>query len=115
MVIDEHTIISQQQLHQVDLRLKETMVDERKFGGYVIVMVGNPAQMPPVMANSILTDVRTGDDLTGWNLCAEFITIIKLTENKRLDATDPDAVAFDNFLDKLRDSENMEEDWNILW
>ena len=45
----------------------------------------------------------------------EFATIVKLTESKRSDATDPGAVAFDEFLGKLGDGENVEEDWNTLW
>ena len=52
---------------------------------------------PPYNANIMWIDVCTGDDLTDWNLCAEFTTVTKFTENKRLDTTDPDAVAFDNF------------------
>ena len=110
VVIDEHTMMSQQQSHQVDLRLKETMVNERKCGGWVVVMFGDPAQLPPVMANSMWTYACTGDDLAGWNFHAEFTTVTKLTENNRLDTTDPDAVTFDNFLDKTRDGENTEED-----
>ena len=62
VVIDEYTMMSQQQLHQVDLRLREIMVDEKKFGGCVVVMFGDPAQLPPVMANSLWTDVCTGDE-----------------------------------------------------
>ena len=56
----------------------------------------------------------TGDDLNGWNLHAEITTIMKLTQNKRLDTTDPDALMFDKILEKLRDGENMEEHWIIL-
>lgn len=43
IVIDECTMMSQQQLHQVDLRLREIMVDERKFGGCVVTMFSDPA------------------------------------------------------------------------
>ena len=73
------------------------MVDERKFGGCVGVIFGDPAQLPPVMTNRMWIDARTSYDLTGWNLYTEFITIVKFTENKRVDATDPDAVTFDKF------------------
>ena len=53
VVIDGHTMMSQQQLHQVCLRLKEAMVNERNFGGRTVVMFGAPAQLPPAMANSV--------------------------------------------------------------
>ena len=65
VVVDEYTMMSQQQLHQVDLRLREIVIDERKFEGSAVVMFGNPAQLPPVMANSLWTDVCTSDDLAG--------------------------------------------------
>ena len=42
VAIDEHTMMSQQQLHQIGLRLKETMCDKRKFGACVVAMFGNP-------------------------------------------------------------------------
>ena len=35
-------------------------------------------------------------------------------KNNRVDTTDPDAVKFDTFLDRLRDGENTKEDYNIL-
>ena len=73
-------------------------------------MFGDPVKLPPVMANRMWIDARTGGDLAGWHLHAEFTTVMKLTENKRLDVTNPDAVVFDHFLDNLRDGENKEED-----
>ena len=114
VVADERTTMSQQQSHQVDLSLKEAMVDERKFGRCAVVMLGDLAQLPPVMATSLWIDVRTGDDLAGWNPRAELTTVVKLTENNRLDTNDLDAVAFDAFLDRLRDGENTKVDHNIL-
>ena len=90
------------------------MVNERTFGYCVVVMFGDPAQLPHVMANSMWTDAHTINELTRWNLHIELETVVELTENKRLDVTDPDVVVFDKFLDKSRDGENTEEAWNIL-
>ena len=69
VVIDECAMMIQQQLHPVDLRLNEMIVDKRKCGGCVVVMLGDPAQLPPVIANRMWTDVRPSDDLAGWILC----------------------------------------------
>ena len=52
--------------------------------------------------------------MAGCALYKDFTVAIKLTENKRLDATDPDSVIFDQYLDRLRDGDNTEEDWNTL-
>ena len=79
---DEHTMMSQQQLHHVDLRLKEIMVDERKFGGCVVVMFDNLAQLPPEIAISVCVSARTGNDLAGWNLHTYFAIVTKLIEKK---------------------------------
>jgi hypothetical protein len=35
-------------------------------------------------------------------------------ENNQLDKNDPDIVEFQLFLSRLRDSENIEEDWNMF-
>ena len=53
VVTDEHTMMSQQQLHQFDLRLRETVCDDRKFGGCAVVLFGDPGQLSPVGANSL--------------------------------------------------------------
>ena len=37
-----------------------------------------------------------------------------LKENNRLDNTNQNSVVFNQFLDKFRDGENTEEDWNTL-
>ena len=48
-------------------------------------------------------------------MCADFATVMKLTKNKRLDATGIDAVIFDKFLDTSRDRGKVAEGWKTLW
>ena len=64
--------------------------------------------------NSLWIGTCHGDDSWVLSSCQEFAVVIKLTENKRIDPTDPKTVIFDQFLDRLRDGENTEEDWNTL-
>ena len=47
-------------------------------------------------------------------LYLQFDNVIILEENNRLDCNDKDAVAFDNFLNRLRNRNNIEDDWNLL-
>ena len=110
VVTDEHAMTIQQQSHQIDLRWRETMHDGKKFGGVAVVSFGDPGQLPPASANSLWIDIFQGDDLRGLSLCKEFKVVIKLIENKRMYPIDPNAVIFDQFLDKLRDSESTEDD-----
>ena len=57
-------MMSQQQLHEVDLRWKEIMFDEIKFGVRVVVMFVDPAQLHTMMASSMGVGAPTEDDLT---------------------------------------------------
>ena len=52
---DECAMVSQQQLRRSDLTLKEAIVDERKFGGRVVAMFGDPVQLPAAMASTAWT------------------------------------------------------------
>ena len=86
------------------------MHDSKKFGGVAVVSFGDPGQLPPASANSLWIDIFQGDDLWGLSLCKEFKVVIKLIENKRMYPIDPNAVIFDQLLDKLREIESTEDD-----
>ena len=64
--------------------------------------------MLPIGANSLWVDIYKEDDLLGFTLYNQFEDVIILTENNRLDQSDPDAIIFDEFLDRLRDGKNTE-------
>lgn len=101
-------------LYQIDRILSDILCNENPFVGLVIVLVGDPAQLPPVGGNSLWVDISSGVDLVGYSLFTHFDDIIVLEENNRLDMNDPDAVIFDDFLMRLRDGKNTEDDWNLL-
>eukprot|EP00957_Ditylum_brightwellii_P192621 14665463-Ditylum_brightwellii.AAC.1 len=67
------------------------------FGGVTVLLVGDPAQLPPVKGQTLM-----------------FTSVVELVENNRLDRSDPDAVLFYDFLQRLWDGKNTEEDWMIL-
>ena len=73
-------------------------------------MFSNPGQLPPIEANSLLKDICKEDNLPGFTLYNQFNDVIILTKNNRLNHTDSDAVIFNEFLDRLRDSKNTEQD-----
>ena len=70
--------------------------------------------LPPERANIPQTVMCQVYDLTSSSLCKEITVVVKLTENKRLDSTNQNAVIFDQFLDRLRDGESVKEDWNVF-
>ena len=71
-------------------------------------------QLPPVGANSLWVDICKELDLQGFKLYTQFKDVMILTKNNCLDKSDPDSVLFDEFLDRLRDRKNTDDDWNLL-
>ena len=80
----------------------------------MVVLRGNLGQLHPARANSPWKGACQVNDLPSWSSYKDFTVVIKLTENKRLDNTDPSESIFDQFLDRLCGSESAEEDWNAL-
>ena len=101
-------------MHYIDRRLRQITTVNEPFGGLVVVLIGDPGQLPPVGSNSLWIDISTNDDLLGHLLYLQFDDVIILEENNRLDLNDEDAVLFNNFLNRLRNGSNTEEDWDIL-
>ena len=86
----------------------------KPFSRLVVVLMGGPGQLPPVGLNSLQINISRNEDLFGYLLYSQFDDVVILEENNRLDRNDDDAILFNNFLNRLRDGNNMEEDWNIL-
>ena len=112
--LDEFTMISQKMLYYTDRRLRQIMCVDKPFGGLVVVMFGDPGQLPPVGSNSLWIDICKDEDLYGFGLYKQFTDVVILEENNRLDKNDPDAVLFEQFLSRLRDGENTDEDFELL-
>ena len=115
VIMDEFTMISQTLLYRVDKRLRQITTVNKPFGGLVVILIGDPGQLPPVGQNSLWIDIcKEPEDIYGYALYNQFDDVIILEENNRLDRSDPDAVLFDEFLNRLRNRENTTEDWNLL-
>ena len=115
MVLDEFTMVGQTTFNIIDKRLHQIMCIYEPFGGVVVVMFGDPAQFPPVGANSLWIDIcNKPDDIQGYCLYRLFTDCILLTETNRLDRNDPNYEAFESILHRLRDGLNTEEDWNLI-
>jgi len=53
LIVDEFTMMSQEVLYFLDVRLREGKVSTLPFGGMNIIMVGDTAQLPPVQGLSL--------------------------------------------------------------
>jgi ATP-dependent DNA helicase PIF1 len=115
LFLDEYSMFHQKHLHYLDLRLRQIMGNDSPFGGLIVVLVGDTAQLPPVKGVPLWSKKRTGvssDNLAGLHLYFnEFTSVVELTENNRVDRSDPEAVEFIDFLDRLKDGNCTTQDW----
>ena len=115
IILDEFSMLRQYEIAYINRRLKEVMVNDKPFGGLTIVLAGDPGQLPPVKGNSLWSKARNGS--ANWEgLCTYslFTTVMRLTENMRLDRTDPEAVRYEEFLVRNRDGANTIDDWEYI-
>ena len=101
-------------LYYTNRRLCQIMCIDKPFGSIVIVMFGDSGQLPTIRSNSLWIDICKDDDLYGFGLYQQFIDVIILEENNRLDLNDPDAVLFEQFLSRLHNGENTDDDFELL-
>ncbi len=116
IIIDEYSMLSPDNLFYIDSRLKQIMANDDPFGGVVVVLTGDPAQVPPVKAKC-LWDTRARNGMPegfGHKLYQMFTTVTCLTVNKRLDRSDPSITHFEDFLLRLRDGKVTREDWKYV-
>eukprot|EP00957_Ditylum_brightwellii_P005341 407477-Ditylum_brightwellii.AAC.1 len=81
----------------------------------IVLLVGDPAQLPPVQGQTLWNHHSSNtDDSRGFDVYRLFSSVVELVENNRLDRSDPHAVLFYDFLQRLRDGTNTEEYWQSL-
>lgn len=111
LFIDEYTMLQQAYLEIINKRLQEIMGNNRLFGGIVVVLVGDTAQLPPVGGDPLYGRKRQGC-LPSQHLYFEhFKSVIELTEIRRVDPTDPDSQWFESYLGRLANAEVTHADY----
>lgn len=99
-------------LYWIDRRCRQgTGRNDKPFGGLVVVLVGGPAQLPHVTGNPVWRNERKGklSDDAYMLYITQFVTVIKLNGSNRLDNV-PTKQRFQDFLDRLRNGVNTEDD-----
>jgi ATP-dependent DNA helicase PIF1 len=105
-------MLRQKELSYVDKILRQVGDKDEPFGGFAILLVGDPAQIPAVKGR-VMWDRSTGgtdhDNFGHWHY-SSFNEVIELTEVRRLDDADG-ALQFLELLDHIRDGDCTEDDW----
>jgi ATP-dependent DNA helicase PIF1 len=117
VVVDEYSMVHQVSMFWVSHRLQEAYSNELPFGGIPIAWCGDAAQIPPVGGSSPwVYSVGVGSQARpvvglakkGYDLWRTIKNVVILSETRR--QTGP----FSDFLSRLRDGNNSEEDWIYL-
>ena len=53
VILDEFSMLRQKELYFINKRLQEIIQNDLPFGGLVIILSGDPAQLPPVKGNCL--------------------------------------------------------------
>ncbi|CAJ1945762.1 unnamed protein product [Cylindrotheca closterium] len=102
--IDEYSMLHQKYLQMINLRLQEIKANNKLFGGVVLVLVGDTAQLSPVKGKPLWYGGNDGCNASRNLYFQQFTSVIELVVKNRVDRNDEDAVWFENFLNKLADA-----------
>ncbi len=76
IVIDEYACTSQEMLGWIDRRCRQFKINDEYFGGLTVIMVGDPAQLPPVGGNQMFSKTTAkGGSIRGKMAYQEFETV----------------------------------------
>ena len=98
-------------------RLKEIKGNSLVFGRLCVVLVGDPVQFLPVLADSLLVESlpsKRREDVNGNIIYGQFSDVIILRKNNRLDETDSESVEFNKKIEIARDRKMNKEKRQVL-
>ena len=128
LIIDEQSMVGRRMFGNIDRRLRDIMGVDQPFGGLHVILVGDNGQLPPVKdaTKFVPKETQAADgtgrrrrgrqatvipgEATAVSLYEQFRTVVKLDQPVRQSAED----VFYSFLQRLRDGEVTERDWESL-
>ena len=116
ILIDEYSMLGQKTLGWIDKRCRQaTGLTNDLFGSKSIILVGDPAQLPPV-ADKPLYHSNPSCSIQEQGHLAYFMfnNVVKLTVNQRVQGLSPEQAQFRDLLMHLRTGDCNETDWKLL-
>ena len=80
ILLDEISMVSNDMLKYIYLRLQDIKKNKVPFGGVNIVAIGDLCQLQPVMGHFVFSDLKYGYGPLAVNLWCKYFTIYELTE-----------------------------------
>ncbi|XP_066932700.1 uncharacterized protein [Clytia hemisphaerica] len=116
IIIDEFSVVGQRLLGWIDSRCRQaTGKLETLFGGMSIILVGDVAQLPPVMDDVLYHSFPKNEiAVAGYLAYCCFRTVVKLKANMRSAGEDESQKKFRKALKNLRNGKSTMEDWNFF-
>jgi hypothetical protein len=118
VIIDEFSMLRSKEGFYASERLKQAKGRNSIFGGVAVMVVGDPGQLPAVQGYCLWDDVvkmsGSPDDVAGSALYHQFLSVIELTINRRVNGAGDKAKQFCDLQGRVRDAEVTEDDWNVL-
>ena len=96
-------------------RRQATGFSDKMFGGFSIILVGDPGQLPPV-ADKPLYHAKPSNETgqQGYIAYMMFDKVVKLTVNQRVHGTSNEQSQFRDLLGRLRLGQSTVQDWEML-
>jgi ATP-dependent exoDNAse (exonuclease V) alpha subunit len=109
-------MLSLTMLGKIDARLREAKGNNLFCGGLTVILVGDPAQLPPVAAPSLYSQSTAPFANEGRAAYLAFQSVIKLTEVRRqqVEDGDIDQQTFLDTLNSLREGNCSIDQWKFL-
>lgn len=117
IIIDEYSMLSQTMLTRIDKRMRQiTQKLDVYFGGLSLILTGDPAQLPAVLAPCLYDTKSTVPiNMEGLNLFKQFKSVIQLTQIMRQEENgDLDQKKFLELLPRFRTGECTLSDYYHL-
>jgi ATP-dependent exoDNAse (exonuclease V) alpha subunit len=118
VVVDEFSMLKQKEVLYLHRQLQAiTGIHNRPFGGLIVLFLGDPTQLPPVGGRVVWdgTAAKDKDDRKGYELyLSNFTNVVELTENRRLNRSDPEADYFGGLQDRIGEGNITLDDYERL-
>ena len=110
LIVDEVSMVGNEMLNFLYLRLQEIKSNKRPFGGVHVILVGDLFQLRPVGDGWIFAESSSDYTSLAPNLWQSHFTMFELTEIMR----QKDDAPFAELLNRIREGKENQEDINVL-